>query len=142
MATERTRTILDDYLRVLLERGSYAAFFHDDVTFTLMGSGQQVSGRDAVEQFIRYLHEQAFDAQPRVRTVFAEGDRAVLEADFVGTHHGDFMGLPATGKQVEVPYAVVYDLAGDKITALRAYMPMDVLMRQLNAAPVAQQAVA
>ena len=40
---------------------------------------------------------------------------------FVGTHTGDFAGIPASGKQVAVPYSVFYDLADGKITALRIY---------------------
>jgi len=44
--------------------------------------------------------------------------------------------VSATDRAVEVPYSVFYELRGDKITALRAYMPMDVLAGQLkNPAP-------
>jgi ketosteroid isomerase-like protein len=31
-----------------------------------------------------------------------------------------------------VPYCVVYDLRDDKITALRAYIPMDMFAQQLE----------
>jgi hypothetical protein len=34
----------------------------------------------------------------------------------------------------------MYDLQGDKITALRAYMPMDVLLHQIGDVPEARQA--
>ena len=57
----------------------------------------------------------------------------MLEVVFVGTHTGEFGGVAATGRPVEVPYAVVYDLRGDKIAALRIYMPVDALMRQITA---------
>jgi hypothetical protein len=33
---------------------------------------------------------------------------------------------------VQVPYCVVYDLRGDKIAALRAYIPMDLFTQQLK----------
>ena len=32
-----------------------------------------------------------------------------------------------------MPYCAVYDLADDKITALRLYFPLDVLLRQIGA---------
>ena len=140
MSVESTHAVLTAYLDSLVRRDPYAQYFADDVTFTLMGPNQEVKGRDAVEQFIRYLHEQAFDAEPKVKNVIAADGHAALEADFVGTHTGEFIGVPASGKEVRVPYSVVYDLQGDKITALRAYMPMDVLLQQIGGVPEAIQA--
>jgi hypothetical protein len=32
----------------------------------------------------------------------------------------------------KVPYCVLYDLRGDKIAALRAYIPMDLFAQQLQ----------
>lgn len=140
MTTESTQETMTGYLRTLIERGAFSHYFAEEVTFTLMGSGQQVQGRAAVEQFIRYFHEQAFDAQPVVKTTVIGADQAALELDFVGRHTGEFLGVAATGLQVNVPYAVLYDLAGGKITALRVYLPMDALMQQIGAAPVPAQA--
>jgi steroid delta-isomerase-like uncharacterized protein len=132
MSTEITRETMTAYLRTLVERGLYGVYFADNVTFTLMGPGQETKGKVEVEQFIRYFHEQAFDAQLIVKnTVVADG-QAALEADFVGTHTGEFLGVLATGKQVSIPYAVLYDLADGKITALRVYMPIDSLMQQIG----------
>jgi predicted ester cyclase len=140
MTTESTRETMTGYLRALIERGAFSHYFTEEVTFTLMGSGQQVQGRAAVEQFIRYFHEQAFDAQPVVKTTLIGDGQAALEADFVARHTGEFLGVAATGREVHVPYAVHYDLASGKITALRAYLPMDILMQQIGAAPVPAQA--
>ena len=55
-----------------------------------------------------------------------------MEADFVGIHTSEFLGIPATGRSVQVLYCVVYDLREDKITALRAYIPMDLFTQQLK----------
>jgi predicted ester cyclase len=52
--------------------------------------------------------------------------------DFIGTHTGDFLGMPPTGKSVKVPYCVIYELRDDKIAALRAYMPMELFAQQLE----------
>lgn len=135
MSTEVTHEAITTYLRLLGERGPYGAYFADDMTFTLVWAGQEVKGQEAVEQFIRYFHEQAFDAQPVVKSLVVAGERATAEFEFVGTHIGEFLGVAATGRQVNLPYAVVYDFAGDKITALRAYLPIDVLLQQLTASP-------
>jgi hypothetical protein len=42
--------------------------------------------------------------------------------------------MPATGRSVNVPYCVVYDLREDKIAALRIYMPMELFSQQLSTA--------
>jgi predicted ester cyclase len=79
-----------------------------------------------------WMHTQAFDAHPKVKTLVVGDGQAALEADFVGTHTGEFLGMAPTGKSVQVPYCVIYDLHDDKITALRAYIPMDLFTRQLE----------
>ena len=70
----------------------------------------------------------------KVRTLIAEHGQAVLEAEFIGTHTGDFLGMAATGKPVNVSYCVLYYVPADKITALRVYMPMEMFSRQLSGA--------
>jgi len=140
MSIERTRETLTAYLQTLIQRGPYDRYFADGVTFILMGTDQEVRGRAAVEQFIRYLHEVAFDAQPEVTTMIVDDGRAGIEALFIGTHIGEFAGIAASNKNVRVPYAVIYDIVEDKITALRAYMPVDVLMQQIGSAASTSQA--
>jgi len=82
------------------------------VVATFEGTDQRADGREAAGQLIRYVHEGAFDARPEVKTLITGNGRAAIEADFVGTHTGEFAGIPATGRAVRVPYSVVYDLRG------------------------------
>jgi predicted ester cyclase len=132
MPSETTATTMRAYLDALLARGDFAAFLADEATFELMGTPQTLYGRDAVRDMIVWLHTLAFDARPKVRALVTGDDQAVLEAGFVGTHTGEFAGTAATGRSVDVPYCVVYDLQGDKITALRCYMPMELLAQQVK----------
>ena len=133
-ATERTRATMAAYLDALVGGGDYGAHLADDVTLTVTETGETTRGRVAVIGLIDHLHKQAFAASPVVRSVIVDEGRAALEADFVGTHVGEFAGVPATGRQVRVPYAVAYDLGGDAITGLRLYLPLDALVRQLREA--------
>jgi SnoaL-like polyketide cyclase len=82
-----------------------------------------MQGRQPVHEFLVWMHTQAFDAHPKVKTLVVGDGQTALEADFVGIHTGEFLGMAATGKSVQVPYCVVYDLRGDRIAALRAYIP-------------------
>jgi hypothetical protein len=69
------------------------AFFTDDVLWTTVETGDRVQGREAVRDFIITLHTKLFDAHPELKSL-AIGDGIVgLEADFVGTHTGEFAGL-------------------------------------------------
>jgi steroid delta-isomerase-like uncharacterized protein len=102
------------------------------VTWTTIGTEQNVQGRQPLREFLVWMHTQAFDAHPKVKTLVVGDGQAVLEADFVGTHSGEFLGVPPSGKSVQVPYCVVYDLRDDKIAALRAYIPMELFAQQLG----------
>jgi ketosteroid isomerase-like protein len=133
MSIETTRTTIRGYLEALVKRGPFADYLAEDVVFTVMGGGQVIQGRAAVEQFIRWFHEQAFDARPEIKAVYEAGEHATLEAEFVGRHIGEFFGVAASQHEVRVPYVVVYDVRANKITALRFYMPMNVLMEQIRA---------
>jgi steroid delta-isomerase-like uncharacterized protein len=132
MSVEATADTMRSYLDALLARGDFADYFTDDVTWTTIGTDQTMQGREAVRDFLAWMHTQAFDARPRVKTLVVGDGQAVLEADLVGTHTGEFLGMAATGKSVQVPYCVVYDLRDDKIAAVRSYMPMELLAQQLR----------
>ena len=67
------------------------------------------------------LHEETFDARPELTNLVVGEGMAAVEAVFVGTQMEEFAGIPASGQQVAVPYAVFYDLADGKITALRIH---------------------
>ena len=110
----------------------FADDFTNDVSWTTVGSGQELHGRGPVRDFLIWMHTQAFNARPKIKTLVVGDGQAVLEADLVGTHTGEFLGMAATGKSVQVPYCVVYDLRDDKIAALRAYIPMDLFAQQLQ----------
>jgi predicted ester cyclase len=78
------------------------------------------------------MYHTAFDADAEVKNlIFADG-KAVLEADFVGKHIGEFAGIAATNKNVRVPLCVTYDLENDQIKRARVYMEMPVLLKQLQ----------
>jgi predicted ester cyclase len=78
------------------------------------------------------MHTQAFNARAKVKTLVLGDAQAALEANFVGTHTGEFLGMPAGGKSVQVPYCVVYDLQHEMIADLRAYIPMDLFAQQFQ----------
>jgi len=118
MGTERQ--VMQEYLDTLVKRGDYPAFFTEDVIATFEGTDYRGEGRQAAGELIRYVHEIAFDARPDVKNLF------------VGVHIAEFAGIQPAGREVRIPYSVIYDLRGDKISALRIYFPMGFLIEQLT----------
>ena len=129
---ETERQVMRDYLDALVKRGDFPEYFTDDVVATFEGTDQRADGREAAGQLIRYVHEGAFDARMELKNLLADDGKAAIEADFVGIHVAEFGGIQATGRAVRVPYSVVYDLRGEKISALRIYFPMGLLIEQLT----------
>ena len=134
MSAEDTRREMNDYVEDLLSGGPYKRHFSEDVVVSLMGTDQGAEGAGEAEAWIDHLHTVAFRARPELKSMLADDGRAAAEFDFVGEHVGEFGGMSPTGRGVRVPYSVVYDLEGGKITAVRIYMSMELLMRQLDGA--------
>jgi predicted ester cyclase len=105
--------MMQDYLEALAKGADFGLYFTSDVVLTVMGTDQRVVGREAAEQQMRNMHERAFDARVEVTNLLVDDDRAAVEADFAGTHIGEFAGIVPAGRAVRVPYSVVYDLRGD-----------------------------
>ena len=126
------RQVMQDYLDALVKRADFTRYFTEDVIATFEGTDQRADGREAAGQLIRYVHENAFDARPELKNLLADTGKAAIEADFAGTHTGEFAGIAPTGRDVRVPYSVIYDLRDDQISALRIYFPMNLLIEQLT----------
>ena len=134
MPIATTREVLDAYLERLLSFGDYSRHMSEDVSVTFVGTERAVRGRDAARQLIDFVHAQAFKTAIRIKTTLCGESQALVEAEFVGTHIGEFEGVPASYRHVRVPYAVVYDVARGEITAVRVYFPLDNLFRQIAGA--------
>lgn len=58
--------------------------------------------KDGVVQYFRIMLAAFPDLRMDVQDSFASGDKAVARLRISGTHQGEFMGIPATGKPVSV----------------------------------------
>lgn len=80
-----------------------------------------------------------FAAFPDVRWTMvehvSEGDKVVSRSIWSATHQGAFMGIPATGRPVEVAAWTIDRIADGKIADSRILMDMVSLLHQLGAIP-------
>jgi steroid delta-isomerase-like uncharacterized protein len=104
----------------------------EDAVFTHMSSGDKTVGREAIGQMLHYIYHVAFDAKAEIKNKVITENKALLEMNFVGRHIGEFAGIPATNKEVNVPTIIVYDLEDGLVKQARVYMLMDVMMKQLT----------
>lgn len=99
--------LLRQYTRALLSHGDFAAYFTDDVVATLEGiEPQRFEGREAVRTWIEAAHALG---SIRPKTLFACEAQVGSEWEFV------------RNDGVVVPYAVIYDVREDRISALRLF---------------------
>ena len=58
--------------------------------------------KEGVEQFFR-MYKAAFpDLRMEAQDILASGDKVVARVRATGAHQGEFMGMPATGKSIDV----------------------------------------
>jgi hypothetical protein len=88
------------------------------------------------------MHSSSFDAHPEWVGLGTGDGAAMLEAVVIGRQVDTWEGVPATGRDVRLPYAMAYDIAGGFITALRSYFPMAALRAQLTRTEVSGSAPA
>ncbi len=64
-----------------------------------------------------------------------EGDWVVTPVTFRGTHTGDLMGIPPSGKQVEARAINLHRISGGKMVEAETVLDMMALMQQIGAVP-------
>lgn len=129
------------HMKTIQEKKAIEKYFetHDpkylveDTVFINMNSSELTIGREAVGKMLHFIYHVAFDAHAEITNTIISGKKAVLEANFIGKHIGEFAGIPATGKNVKVPLCVTYDLEENGlIKVARVYMLESVMMQQLT----------
>lgn len=135
MSIESTRQVMQRYLD---PNHTEVSMLAEDVVFTMMGTGEATQGKEAVQGMLAYFYSIAFQAQAEEQLLLIGDGKAVFEGTFVGTHIGEFAGIPPTGKAVRVPLCIVYELEADLIRQARIYFEMGVLMAQLGVKPGAE----
>jgi predicted ester cyclase len=68
--------------------------------------------------------------------IIAERDLVSIRGVIHGVHNGQLVHLPPTGKQVTVPFFIIYRIADEKIVQHWMLVDMPSLMHQVGAVPV------
>lgn len=127
MSVEHTAKVMEGYWS-----GHNPEAVAADAVFIDVVSGQSWEGRDAILEMLRFMYEEAFEAEfiPD-RTHIGDGS-AAIEGRFRGSHVGDFGGVPGTGKAIDVPLAVFYTVEDRGITEGRVWFMLSTFLQQVS----------
>src|SRR5215204_6233613 len=98
----------------------------------LPGTGPDRAG---IHDFVKQVRSAFPDIQMTAEEIIVEGDRLAVRSTVRGTHEGDFMGIPATHKKVEVANYDFIRIENDQAVEHWGTIDSAALMEQLGAVP-------
>lgn len=93
------------------------------------------SGGQVLKEVFARLLRVFPDLHVKIEDLIAEGDKVVSRNTVTGTHLGDYMGHPPTGKPVTYSEIFVFRFAGGRIAETWGIVDVFSQMRQLGAIP-------
>lgn len=75
------------------------------------------------------------DGAAKIEDLIAEGDQVTKRWIYTGTHTGEFMGIPPTGKAIKMTAITIYRLVGGKVVECWWNYDSLGLMQQLGVIP-------
>ena len=109
-----------------------SAYADNAILHTLPETKGKAACKAYYENFVTGFSERQFI----VKEIFADGDKLVKYWQFKGKHTGNFFGIPATGKSVDVIGCTIAKMKDGKITEEQDFMDNLVFMQQLGIIPV------
>ncbi len=123
-----------------VNQGNWAAVYElFSPDFVLHNASMTIQGLEAYKQFVSMYLAAFPDAQSAIEDLIAEGDKVVTRQSFRGTHQGDLMGIPPTGKQVSATGIVITRIANGKVVEQWANYDDLGLLQQLGVVPAPGQ---
>ncbi len=93
--------------------------------------GEALTFKEAFERFRSAFPDMRYDIEDMV----AEGDRVAVRGMFTGSQQGEFMGVPASGSQVTVPFIDIMRLSDGRAAEHWGLIDRLGMMHQLNVGP-------
>jgi len=129
--------IVRQFVDEVLNKGNIEAtgkYFHEDMVeqVPLPGQGPGIAGlKDVLRGFRTAFPDLHFAIQEQI----CEGDKVVSRYEFTGTHRAEFLGVPATGREVHVWGVVIDRLVNGKIKDTRIIMDALGMLFQMGVFP-------
>jgi steroid delta-isomerase-like uncharacterized protein len=134
---ESNSAIVQRFIEETINQGqidSAAQFAWEDVVEQVPFPGQG-PGLEGLKNVLRGMRAGFPDLHFSVEEQIAEDDKVVTRFEWTGTHQGEFLGVPASGRSVKVWGIVIDRLQSARIKDTRIIMDTLGLMMQLGAFP-------
>ena len=105
---------------------------HADDGIVLSPTGGVLEGRQEIERVYRVWLTAFPDLTLTISDVLIDGDRVVLILDVAATHSGEFLGLPPTGRRLQVVAAFIYTMKDNLIAHERRILDFTGVLVQVG----------
>jgi steroid delta-isomerase-like uncharacterized protein len=89
-------------------------------------------GPEGVRKVFGMFHSAFPDFHTTVEDIISEDDRVVSRLTMHGTHNGEFMGIPATGKEINVPVIDIIRMSKGKAVERWGVADIAGMMQQMG----------
>lgn len=99
------------------------------------GLNFEVRGPEGVARLGEVLHGGVTEMTLPIDEVVAEGDRVLVRLRFRGRHTGDLMGLPASGRSIDIAVMDLFRIVDGRLVEHWALLDNLGLLKQVGALP-------
>ena len=99
------------------------------------GLNFEVRGPEGVARLGEVLHGGVTEMRLPIEEVVAEGDRVLVRLRFQGRHTGDLMGLPASGRSIDIAVMDLFRIVDGRLVEHWALLDNLGLLKQVGALP-------
>jgi len=138
MTTEQNKALFRQFIDEIFNQGNMSAV--DELVAPDFVEHEELppgipTDREGVKQLTLMLRSAFPDFKATIEDMLAEGDKVVVRMTWRGTHKGEFMGIPATGKSVSIGVIDIVRFSEDKFVEHWGLMDNASMMQQLGAVP-------
>ena len=136
MSTEQNKVAVRRFIDEVFVKGNPDAVdklvTHD---FTPHSWGKTPPGVEPLKQAIRRVHAGLAEVKFKIEDMLAEEDKGAVRVTAHGRHQGEFMGLPASGKEYTISETHIFHMRDGKVCEHWRDADMLSLMQQIGAIP-------
>jgi steroid delta-isomerase-like uncharacterized protein len=142
MSIEQNKAVFRQIVEEIFNQGNISLFDElvapDFIEHEELPPGIPV-GREGAKVLFTQLRSAFPDFKAEIEDLIAEGDRVVVRMQWTGTHEGEFMGIPPTGRSISIEVIDIVRFESGKFVEHWGIMDNMGMMQQLGVVPEPEQ---